>query len=150
VAADITPETYLGLLRGTAGAKPGEATYPDTTTPPVDQVRLSGAWTAADEYVQSGAAGSAVVLHYQAREVNLVLAPPASGPLPVRIELDGKPIPVDARTAQTMVDAQGQTFVQVTDADMFRLVLGPRVEGHVLRITAGAPGLLVYDFTFGS
>jgi hypothetical protein len=33
---------------------------------------------------------------------------------------------------------------------MYRLVLGPVVEGHVLRLTARAPGLVAYSFTFGS
>lgn len=150
VAADITPETYLGVLRGTEEVKAGPATYPDSGTPRIDTAGLVGPWTGADEYLQADAASSAVVLHYQAREVNLVLAPPAGGPLAVRIELDGKALPANERTAQTMVDAQGQTFVQVTDADMYRLVLSPAVEGHVLRITAGGTGLQVYDFTFGS
>jgi hypothetical protein len=49
-----------------------------------------------------------------------------------------------------VVDSTGRTSVLVADADMFRLVLGPAVEGHVLRVTAAAPGLLAYAFTFGT
>jgi len=41
--------------------------------------------------VQADAAGSAIVLHYQAREVNLVLRPPAAGPVALMIEMDGTP-----------------------------------------------------------
>jgi thiol-disulfide isomerase/thioredoxin len=147
--ADITPETYLGVGRGNA-AQLGPATYPDPTAVSVDTAKLSGAWTGAPEYVQAGAAGSAVVLHYQAREVNLVLAPPPGTAVTVTLELDGKPLPAADRTSQTMVDAAGQTTIQVTNADMYRLVLGPAVEGHVLRLTAGGPGLLAYAFTFGT
>ncbi len=147
--ADITPETYLGVLRGNA-AHQGPATYPDPGTVAVDTAKLSGAWTGTAEYVQADAAGSTIVLHYQAREVNLVLAPPASGPVAVTLELDGKPLPPAYRTPQTVVDASGQTSVEVSVADMYRLVLGPSVEGHVLRITSGGPGLLAYSFTFGT
>ena len=148
--ADITPETYLGALRGTAGVTVGTATYPDPGTPPVDLARLAGPWTATGEYVQADAAGSAIVLHYQAREVNLVLRPPAAGPVALTIEMDGQPLPPNYRTPQTTVDSQGRTFVEVAAADMYRLVLGPAVEGHVLRLTAQVPGLVAYSFTFGS
>jgi hypothetical protein len=109
-----------------------------------------GPWTGTAEYVQADAAAGAIVLHYQAREVNLVLAPPATGPVTIDIELDGHPLPPAYRTAQTVVDPTGRTTVVVANADMYRLVLGPAVEGHVLRITAGAPGLQAYSFTFGA
>jgi hypothetical protein len=147
-SGDITPETYLGVLRGNV-AKQGSATYPDTADAPVDTARLSGPWTATADYVQADSDSSAIVLRYQAREVNLVLAPPASGPVRITLELDGTPLPPAYRTSQTVVDASGATTVTVADADMYRLVLGPAVEGHVLRVTATTPGLLAYDFTFG-
>jgi thiol-disulfide isomerase/thioredoxin len=148
--ADITPETYLGVERGTE-AQQGPATYPDPgASVPVDSAKLSGPWTATAQYVEANSATSAIVLHYQAREVDLVLAPPASGPVDVVVELDGKPLPPAYRTGETVVSPDGQTTVKVTDADMFKLVLGPAVEGHTLRITTTAPGLLAYDFTFGS
>jgi thiol-disulfide isomerase/thioredoxin len=146
--ADLTPETYLGVLRGNA-AKQGPATYPDPATVPVDTARLAGQWTGTADSVQADAAGSAIVLHFQAREVNLVLAPPPSGAVDVVVELDGMPLPPAYRTSQTVVDAAGRTTVSVTNADMYRLVLGPAVEGHVLRVVATAPGLSAYDFTFG-
>jgi len=147
--ADLTPETYLGVLRGNA-AKQGPATYPEPGTVPVDTARLSGQWTGTADSVQADSAGSAIVLHFQAREVNLVLAPPPSGAVDVVVELDGMPLPPAYRTSQTVVDAAGRTTVSVTNADMYRLVLGPAVEGHVLRVVASAPGLLAYDFTFGT
>jgi thiol-disulfide isomerase/thioredoxin len=150
---DLTPETYLGVLRGN-DATQGPATYPDPGSAlgsiPVDTAQLVGPWTGTAEYVQADAAAGAIVLHYQAREVNLVLAPPATGPVTIDIELDGHPLPPAYRTAQTVVDPTGRTTVVVANADMYRLVLGPAVEGHVLRITAGAPGLQAYSFTFGA
>ena len=148
-AADITPETYLGVLRGNS-AQQGPATYPEPTDVPSNTAKLSGPWTGTSQYIQADAPTSAIVLHYQAREVNLVLAPPASGPVSVVVQLDGKPLPPAYRTSETVVDPSGQTTVNVTAADMYRLVLGPSVEGHVVRITATTPGLQAYSFTFGS
>jgi thiol-disulfide isomerase/thioredoxin len=145
---DMTPETYLGVLRG-ASAKQGPATYPEPATVPVDAARLAGPWTGTADYIEAGAANSAIVLHYQARQVNLVMAPAASGPVTVVVQLDGMPVPPAYRTVQTVVDAGGRTTVTVANADLYALVQGPGVEGHTLRVTAGAPGLLAYDFTFG-
>ena len=147
-SGDMTPETYLGVLRG-AAAKQGPATYPEPATVPTDTARLAGAWNGTADYIEAGSATSAIVLHYQARQVNLVMAPPAAGPVTVVIELDGMPVPPAYRTAQTVVDARGQTTVTVTNADLSSLVDGTRVEGHTVRVIAGAPGLLAYDFTFG-
>jgi thiol-disulfide isomerase/thioredoxin len=131
-------------------ARQGASTYPDPANVPLDTAQLSGPWTGSAEYVQADSAASAIVLHYQAREVNLVLAPPTTAAVAVVVELDGHPLPPAYRTAQTVVDAAGRTTVAVADADMYRLVLGPAVEGHVLRISAGTPGLQAYSFTFGA
>jgi thiol-disulfide isomerase/thioredoxin len=146
----VTPETYLGLERGTAGARLGPATYPDTGTPPPDTARLGGSWSAAGQYVAATRAGAAIVLHYRAREVNLVLSPASSGPVDVIVLLDGKPLPPAFRTTQTMVDGQGRTFVRVGAADLYRLALGPAVEDHVLRLEAEGPGVEAFAFTFGT
>jgi thiol-disulfide isomerase/thioredoxin len=150
LAPPITGETYLGLERGTAGAGVGPATYPDPGTPPPDTARLAGPWAASGQYVAATQAGAAIVLHYQAREVNLVMSPPGSGPVVVLVLLDGKPLPPAYRTTQTMVDSQGRTFVTVSAADMYRLVLGPAVEQHVLRLEAQGAGLEAFAFTFGT
>jgi hypothetical protein len=132
VATDITPETYLGSERG-----PGDA-------------RVGDAWETDDEKVTARAAGATIELPYRAREVNLVMAPAASGPVDVLVELDGKPLPPAYRTPQTVVDGAGQTLVRVDTSDLYRLALGPAVERHVLRLTAQARGLQAFAFTFGA
>jgi len=40
--------------------------------------------------------------------------------------------------------------VVVAASDLYRLVLGPAVEGHTLRLIAQAPGLEAFAFTFGA
>ena len=144
----ITPETYLGLERGTAGAQPGVVDYPDVATLENGQARLVGRWEADQQYVRSAAPGATVAFAFHAREVNLVMATaaPNGQPIDVRIELDGGPLPLEDRTAQTMVDAQGNTFVRVTGSDLYRLVLGTSIGSHTLRLVAQAADLEAFAF----
>ena len=130
---NISPETYLGLERGSGAAS------------------LDGPWTREAQYVQADAAGATITLAYTAREVNLVLAPGERGaaPVDVTVELDGAPLPPEYRTPDTRIDEQGATFVRVTGSDQYRLVLGPAVEQYSVRLTARAPGLRAFAFTFG-
>jgi thiol-disulfide isomerase/thioredoxin len=152
-AADqvITAETYLGTLRGVAGAQDGVHTYPKVDGPlPDGSVALEGVWDASGEQITSRALGSSIVLGYRAREVNLVMATATSQPITVVVELDGKPLPANERTPETKVDANGNTFVVVTASDLYRLVLGPAIEQHTLRLIAQGPGLEAFAFTFGA
>jgi thiol-disulfide isomerase/thioredoxin len=128
----ITPETYLGTERG-----PGDA-------------RVVGAWESDREKTVSTAAGAAIELEYRAREVNLVMAGANGDAIDAVIELDGKPLPPEYRTSQTQIDDEGRTFVRVDVSDLFRLVLGPAVETHTVRVIAEGPGLEAYAFTFGT
>lgn len=146
----ITPETYLGTLRGTA-AKEGLVTYPAGSGAPASGVaRLEGTWNGGDEQVTAESAGAAIVLRYEAREVNLVLGAQSDAPVDVTIEIDGRPLNESERTTQTMVDADGTTFVRVTASDLYRLVLSPSVEEHTIRLVARGAGLEAFAFTFGS
>jgi thiol-disulfide isomerase/thioredoxin len=130
---ELTPETYLGTQRGDA-AVVGVRRYPEPGTVPEDKAALAGSWEADGERVTSREAGASILLDYRAREVNLVMA--AEAPMDVVVELDGDP--------------RRRTVVRVSAADLYRLVLGPGVERHRLRLTATAPGLSAYAFTFGS
>ena len=54
------------------------------------------------------------------------------------------------RTSQTIVDADGSTFVSVQASDLYRLVLGPSIGTHTLRLTAEAPNVQAFAFTFSA
>ena len=149
---DITPETYLGLQRGIAGARPGAVDYPPTATLGRDQPQLVGRWFGDDEDVVSSASGSAIVIRYRAREANLVMATAAQDgePVKVRVELDGKSLSPADRTPDTVVDANGHTFVRVQASDLYRLVLGHSIQTHTLRLTAESPNVEAFAFTFSA
>ena len=130
LSGPITPETYLGTLRGSTGASIGSGTYPEPGDLALGDARVVGAWTGGQEEILSNEAGAAIVMRYEAREVNLVMAAPGGLPIDVTVELDGAPLPEEFRTEQTMVDESGATFVRVAPSDLYRLVLGPAVEQH--------------------
>ena len=148
----VTPETYLGLERGTAGAEPGENRYPEPGSLTTDTPRLVGRWFGDAQNVTSLEPGAAIVIRYRAREVNLVMASaaPERGPITVRVEVDGEPLPPSYRTSQTIVGADGSTSVSVQTSDLYRLVLGPSIGTHTLRLTAEAPNVQAFAFTFSA
>ena len=149
-AQGVTAETYLGLEKGTAGARPGLTTYPNVGSLPAGKVRLVGAWNASAQQVEAAAPGAAIVLGYRARSVNLVMATASGQPVRVVVQLDGKPLPRRARTPAIQVGAEGQTFLTVSTPDLYPVVLGPRVEGHTVRLLAQGPGVQAFAFTFGA
>ncbi len=126
--------------------------YPQVTTASLDQPRLEGSWFGDTQDVVSSAPGAAIVIRYHAREANLVMATAAAGgaSLDVQVELDGKPLPLADRTPDTMVDANGDTFVHVQASDLYRLVLGHSIQTHTLRLVAESANLEAFAFTFSA
>jgi thiol-disulfide isomerase/thioredoxin len=151
VTVVITRETYLGTQRGNTGARPGRATYPEPGPLASGEARLVGDWVANEESVAAASPGAAIVLAYKAAEVNLVLTVPrGDDPVEVVVERDGRPLPPEARTPDTVLDESGTTFIRVDHDGLFRLVAGTvEVGEHVLRLTARAPGVSAFAFTFG-
>jgi thiol-disulfide isomerase/thioredoxin len=149
----VNPETYLGAggaqRPSEIGAEPGVHEYPADTHPTAPQVALEGFWNGAEEQVTSTKAGSAIAIGIHAQSVNLVLASATRKPIDAIITLDGRPVPVSERGASIHLDGTARTVVTVTAPDMYRLVLAPGVEDHLLRVVAEQPGLEAYSFTFG-
>ena len=150
VLRNITQETYLGTERGSVVER-GQHTYQPGELR-THQPGLTGTWQGEPQLIRSVSPGATLSLRYQAREVNLVMATavPGGAPVDVTVELDGKPLPEDFRTADTRVDDQGATYVRVQASDLYRLALGPRVDSHTLRLTPRTPGLEAFAFTFGA
>ena len=99
-----------------------------------------------DETAVLDAAGGSITYRFQARDLNLVLAPPASGaPVRFAVKLDGQP-PGDAHGLD--VDESGEGAVD--EPRMYQLI---RQRGAVaeraFEITFLDPGVHAYVFTFG-
>ena len=84
-----SPETYLGYARGERRSDPRADGLA------LNQWALAGAWSVGEAVVLEAATGS-VAYRFQARDLNLVLAPPtADAPVRFTVRLDGQP-PGDA------------------------------------------------------
>jgi thiol-disulfide isomerase/thioredoxin len=150
VTQTITQETYLGTERGSV-AQEGQHAY-TLDKLELHQPKLAGTWQAEPQLIRSVSPEASLYVRYLAREVNLVMATgvPGGALLDVTVELDGRPLPEAYRTPDTKVDPDGTTYVRVQASDLYRLVLGPRVEQHTVRLTPRTPGLEAFAYTFGA
>jgi thiol-disulfide isomerase/thioredoxin len=135
-----SPETYLGSARA---ARRSDATAIGLA---VNHWTLAGQWSIRDQAAVVEAAGGALAYRFQARDVNLVLAPPAEG-VPVRfaVRLDGQPpgdargLDVDESGAGTVVDPRMYQLIRQRDA----------VAERTFEITFLEAQVRAYVFTFG-
>jgi thiol-disulfide isomerase/thioredoxin len=147
-----TPETYLGYQQAQnfASADGAEFDEPFTFAVPdpleLNQWALSGEWTfGKGASVLNGAEGR-IVFRFHARDVHLVMGPPArETSVPFRVLVDGGP-PGDAHGLD--VDEQGHgTLAQQR---LYQLI---RERGSItdrtFEIIFLAPGVEAYVFTFG-
>ena len=131
--------TYVGYGRGA-----GRAASPARLA--LNHWALSGDWTAEDESAQLSSAGGSITFRFHARDLNLVLAPAASGAL-VRftVRLDGH---LPGHDHGIDVDESGEGTLD--EPRMYQLV---RQRGGAadctFEITFEEPGVRAYVFTFG-
>ena len=145
--AVTTPESYLGASRAERFANgpilPGsqvfEAIAPSRLPP--DYLAYSGGWRISGDSATARRKAS-LALSFQARRVFLVMGS-RDGPQPVRVTLDGRPIP-DSLAGEDVSDAEAVVSTQ----RLYRLVDLPRAGRHVLSLRF-APGVAGYAFTFG-
>jgi thiol-disulfide isomerase/thioredoxin len=135
-----SPETYLGHARSERRNN-GSA---DRLV--LNQWALAGNWSVGDEAAVLEAAGGSIAYSFEARDLNLVLAPPASGaPVRFAVKLDGQPL---GNAHGVDADESGQGAVD--EPRMYQLV---RQRGGVAQrdfeITFLDPGVRAYVFTFG-
>jgi thiol-disulfide isomerase/thioredoxin len=147
-----TAENYTGYVRTEAFASPGglrpyrQQVYVVPDRLGLNEWALSGRWTVEDEFSRVDAPGAAVAYRFQARDVHVVMVPPAPGtPVSYRVLLDGRP-PGPAHGGD--VDAEGRGEVGEPRLHQILRQPGTVVERSV-EITFDAPGVQVYAFTFG-
>jgi len=107
---------------------------------------LAGRWSVGEESAVLDADGGSIAYRFQARDLNLVLAPPDSGaPVGFAVRLDGRP-PGDAHGLD--VDESGEGIL--SEPRMYQLVRGPAAVGErTFEVTFREPGVRAYVFTFG-
>ena len=151
--ADLgSPETYLGYERAVGFASPG-GVVPDERqaySAPAElrrnQWALSGAWRIGPVSVLLNEPGGSISFQFHARDLHLVLGPPAGSP-PVRfkVRLDGQP---PGRAHGVDVDDSGDGTVDYQR--MYQLIRQPPPFGdRLFEIEFLDAGVEAFVFTFG-
>jgi len=145
-------ETYIGYEQASGFASPG-GIHPDTAQQydaPAALLRnrwgLEGNWTVGAEFATLNSADGSILHRFRARDLHLVLAPPADGrPVRFRVTLDGA-----APGADHGADIDTDGWGTVTDSRLYQLVRQSGAVGErSFRIEFDDPGLRAYAFTFG-
>ena len=149
-----TPETYVGFSRNHLGNEAKDMNdkahiYEVPKTLVKDRLYLKGNWTIHNEYAQPAENKPAsLIFDYQAKEANLVIHPLAENNFNVNVTQDGKPVPKDDRGVDISEGADGQTYLNVREARMYRITNNHDFARHKLQLTARTPSFGAYTFTF--
>jgi thiol-disulfide isomerase/thioredoxin len=156
VAADWaslrSPENYLGYERTDNFVSPTGSiletsyAYAAPTRLRLNQWALSGDWTVSRGVIVLNQANGRIVYRYQARDLHLVMVPPArETPVRFQVRLDGQP---PGTAHGTDVDDQGNGTV--TEPRLYQLIRQPGpVTERTFEATFLDPGVHAYAFTFG-
>jgi thiol-disulfide isomerase/thioredoxin len=147
-----TPETYLGYEQGQNLASPGGAVLdePRTFEAPDELERnywaLAGDWTVGRRASVLNGADGRIVVRFHARDVHLVMGPPARGTsIPFQVLVDGDP-PGAAHGLD--VDEQGRGALERQRLHQLIRQWG-QITDRTFEISFAAPGVEAYSFTFG-
>jgi thiol-disulfide isomerase/thioredoxin len=139
-----TPETYLGSERASryAGipalsAQNTQYNFPETLS--LDQWALKGGWEIHSHYIQATAANAGIKLHFNARNVYMVMGSADHQFIKMRIKLNGKLVKNNSSSDNIIV----------MDDKLYHVIsLSESSEGE-LEVQFDKPGVQVYTFTFG-
>jgi thiol-disulfide isomerase/thioredoxin len=156
VAADWdslrSPENYLGYERTDNFVSPHGSildtsyAYAAPTRLRLNQWALSGDWTVGRGAIVLNQTEGRILYRFQARDLHLVMAPPAPDrPVRFRVHLDGQ-----APGAAHGSDVDDQGNGTLTDPRLYQLLRQPGpVAERTFEITFLDPGVQAYAFTFG-
>jgi thiol-disulfide isomerase/thioredoxin len=156
VAADWdslwSPENYLGYARSEHFASPDGAVLdtPQVYAVPgrlrLNQWALAGAWTVQRQAIVLNAPDGEIVYRFHARDLHLIMGPPARGTsVRFRVSLDGQP-----PGAAHGVDVDEAGNGTVTEPRLYQLIRQPGpVTERTFEITFLDAGVQAYAFTFG-
>jgi thiol-disulfide isomerase/thioredoxin len=134
-----SPETYLGHARGERRSDLR------TAAPALNDWTLGGEWSVSEEAAVLDAAGGSIAYRFEARDLNLVLAPPPGRAVRFEVLLDGQP-PAHAHG----IDVDGGGKGVADEPRMYQLIRQPGgASQRTFQITFLDAGVSAYVFTFG-
>jgi cytochrome c biogenesis protein CcdA/thiol-disulfide isomerase/thioredoxin len=146
-----SPETYIGYKRAKNFVSPGGAVRDmahayTAGEPHLNQWGLSGNWTITGEHALLNQTDGAIIYHFHARDLHLVLGPgPTGRPVHFRVTIDGA---APGASHGSDCDADGRGVV--TGERLYQLVRQrDAITDHTFEIRFLDPGVEAYAFTFG-
>jgi len=160
----MSEETYVGAARGASwGAAIGNSegfqvgktvNYTSTPHPVKRGFFVHGLWkNEPDDFLHARETSTPtdyIGIHYRGGEVYAVMHLRTLRTKRVYVTRDGKPIPTEKRGVDVRADAQGQTYIDVTDPRMYYVVQNEDGQQHELRLLPLLPGIAINSFTFGN
>lgn len=149
-SSNQTPETYLGTSRAERFSSPerpvrgGIQNFTLPKTLPNNHWAVYGKWRVEGERMAAEDAGAKLQLNFNAAKVFLVLGTNDGKPVTAMLTLNGEPLGIAAGK-----DAP-QGKLTVKQHTLYELVSQSAAQNGLLEITAEAPGLEAYAFTFGN
>jgi hypothetical protein len=147
----LSPETYLGYMRGENLVSPGGVVEDKVHTytpgePRLNEWGLSGNWTVNAEHAVLDTGDGGIVYRFHARDVHLVLGPGPDGkPVRFRVTIDGLP---PGQSSGMDVNADGEGVV--SEQRLYQLIRQSGTIGdRTFEIRFLDPGVRAYAFTFG-
>ncbi len=91
-----------------------------------------------------------LAIKFNAKTVNAVLGHGGGDPYRVRITLDGMPLSPDDADTDVRFDDMGNSYLEVDEARMYRLIRTEEYEQHELQISSNSDRFELFTFTFGA
>jgi len=147
-----SPETYIGYARAQSfssqqpAARDRAANYTAPSRLGLNDWALLGTWKITRESAELEAPGGGILFRFKAPKLNLVMSGDGER-AKATVLLDGRPIPSDARGADT---GEGGRLV-VGAPRLYNLVTLPPQDraDHLFEIRFDDPGVELFAFTFG-
>jgi cytochrome c biogenesis protein CcdA/thiol-disulfide isomerase/thioredoxin len=147
-----SPETYVGYARARNFASPQRTStdraeyYTAPASLGLNDWALRGTWKIMGESAELETPGGGVRFHFKAPKLNLVMSGNGAE-VKATVLLDGKPVPADARGADTRPGGR----LEVGAPRLYNLVSLPARDrrDHVFEIDFEDAGVELYAFTFG-
>jgi thiol-disulfide isomerase/thioredoxin len=146
-----SPESYIGFARSQGFASPGGAVpreshvYELPSSLGLNQWALAGDWTVDREEAVSNQVGGRITFRFHARDLNLILVPPAEGSARFRVRLDGEP---PGAMHGLDVDEKGNGIVE--EPRLYQLIRqNGRIADRDFELELLDPGAGALCFTFG-
>ena len=147
-----SPENYVGYERTQNFASPGGAmldkprVYALPARLRLNEWALSGDWTVKNQAAVLNNPNGGIAYRFQARDLHLVMGPPAPGTsVRFRVRIDGRP-----PGAAHGIDVDEQGDGTVTEQRLYQLIRQPMpIADRQFEIEFLGSGVEVYAFTFG-